>query len=145
MDRRTTMSSQRLTFFHRPVLARVPARVLALTAVLALCLAGWTAIALASPPARAAGGQGAAARVPAGLKPDLGTWNYDQPSNATMTNIAVASCPAGTPSCASMPPVSLPQIGYVVFSAGPGGAGLRRPPPRRPRRGTPPPRGAELS
>jgi hypothetical protein len=115
------MSSQRPTFLHRPV----PARVLALTAILALCLAGWTAIALASPPARAAG-QGAAVRVPAGLKQDLGTWNYDQPSSKTMTNIAVASCPAGTPSCASVPPVSLPQIGYVAFSAGPGGSVLGR-------------------
>jgi hypothetical protein len=139
------MSSQRLTFFHRSVPARVPARVLALTALLALCLAGWTAIALASPPARAAVGQGAAARVPAGLKPDLGTWNYDQPSGATMTNIAVASCPAGSPSCASVPPVLLPQIGYVVFSAGPGGSVLGRTDQGCTWRFTPVPAGLELS
>jgi hypothetical protein len=129
------MNPQRLAFFRRPV----PARVLALTAVLAMCLAGWTTIALTSPPARAA------SQAPAGLKPDLGTWNYDQPSTETMTNIAVASCPAGTPSCASVPPISLPQIGYVVFSAGPGGSVLGHTDQGCTWRFTPVPGGLELS
>jgi hypothetical protein len=39
-----------------------------------------------------------------------------------MTNIAVITCLAGEVSCASVPPIRIPQIGYVVFSAGPGGA-----------------------
>jgi hypothetical protein len=134
------MNPQRLAFFRRPV----PARVLALTAVLAMCLAGWATIALASPSARAAS-QAPASQAPAGIKQDLGTWNYDQPSSETMTNIAVASCPAGTPSCASVPPISLPQIGYVVFSAGPGGSVLGHTDQGCTWRFTPVPGGLELS
>ena len=51
----------------------------------------------------------------------LGVWNYDQPDFTTMTNIAVVSCPAGTASCAGTPELEFPQIGYIVFAAGPHG------------------------
>jgi hypothetical protein len=50
----------------------------------------------------------------------LGTWNYDQPDQATMRNIAVISCPTGGDGCASSPlplPLNIPQIGNIVFSA----------------------------
>jgi hypothetical protein len=56
----------------------------------------------------------------------LGLWNYDQPDAATMTNIAVVGCPPGTASCAGTPKIELPQIGYVVFSAGPGNTVIGR-------------------
>jgi hypothetical protein len=62
-----------------------------------------------------------------------------------MTNIAVASCPAGTPSCASVPPISIPQIGYVVFSAGPGGSVIGHTDQGCTWRFTPQPGGLELS
>jgi Berberine and berberine like len=72
-----------------------------------------------------------AAAVPAGIaaaspppgasaQPYLGTWNYDQPDQATMRNIAVLSCPPDGNGCASSPlplPLSIPQIGNIVFSA----------------------------
>jgi hypothetical protein len=50
----------------------------------------------------------------------LGTWNYDQPDQTTMRNIAVLSCPPGGNGCASSPlplPLHIPQIGSIVFSA----------------------------
>jgi hypothetical protein len=50
----------------------------------------------------------------------LGTWNYDQPDQATMRNIAVLSCPPAGDGCASglLPlPLHIPQIGNIVFSA----------------------------
>ena len=138
------MTPQRPAFIRRVF----PARLLALAAVLAVCLAGWTATAR-TPSARAASGVPAsplpAGPLPAGIERDLGTWNYDQPSSETMTNIAVAYCPAGTPSCASVPPVSLPQIGYVVFSAGSGGSVLGRTDQGCTWRFTPVPGGLELS
>jgi hypothetical protein len=49
----------------------------------------------------------------------LGTWNYDQPDQATMRNIAVLSCPTGANECAASPlplPLHIPQIGNIVFS-----------------------------
>ena len=72
-----------------------------------------------------------AAEVPAGIaaaspppkasaQPYLGTWNYDQPDQATMRNIAVLSCPPDGDGCASSPlplPLRIPQIGNIVFSA----------------------------
>jgi hypothetical protein len=50
----------------------------------------------------------------------LGTWNYDQPDQTTMRNVAVLSCPPGAEGCASglLPlPLRIPQIGNIVFSA----------------------------
>jgi hypothetical protein len=50
----------------------------------------------------------------------LGTWNYDQPDQATMRNIAVLSCPPDANGCPSSPlplPLAIPQIGNIVFSA----------------------------
>jgi hypothetical protein len=111
LDRRLTMHHhQRLTF---P--GRFSARAVAIAATVAVTLAGAAAV-LSSSPARAV------SQVPSGIERDLGTWNYDQPNSQSMTNIAVVSCPRGTASCSAVPPISLPQIGYVVFSAGPDGS-----------------------
>lgn len=51
----------------------------------------------------------------------LGMWNYDQPNRQTMTDEATITCPAGNTGCAENPPIVIPQIGYIVFSAGPDG------------------------
>jgi hypothetical protein len=56
----------------------------------------------------------------ASAQPYLGTWNYDQPDQATMRNIAVLSCPPGGAGCPSglLPlPLHIPQIGNIVFAA----------------------------
>jgi hypothetical protein len=106
-------------------------------AILVMCLAAWAAAGLA--PARAAG------QVPASAERDLGTWNYDQPDSRTTTNIAVVSCPPGTANCATVPPIALPQIGYVIFSAGPDGSVTGRTDQGCTWRFTPVPRGLELS
>ena len=54
-----------------------------------------------------------------------GMWNYDQPDAATLNNIAVLECPDGSGRCdpqSPLPlPLRLPQVGWVVFSPGPGG------------------------
>lgn len=52
-----------------------------------------------------------------------GTWNYDQPDNATLNNITVLACPDGGGQCDQQLPLPLriPQIGWVVFSPGPHG------------------------
>src|SRR5258708_439039 len=52
-----------------------------------------------------------------------GYWNYDQPHAPTLNNVAVLACPDGTSQCDSQLPLPLriPQIGWVLFSAGPGG------------------------
>lgn len=91
-------------------------RAAALAAIPAVTLAGLAVTALSPVQARAA------SQLPAGIARDLGTWNYDQPNSQRMTNIAVVSCPPGTASCAKVPPISLPQIGNVVFAAGPDGS-----------------------
>jgi hypothetical protein len=49
-------------------------------------------------------------------------WNYDLPDQQISTNIAVIACSAGNTSCAGKPPIKIPQIGYVIFSAGPDGS-----------------------
>jgi hypothetical protein len=62
----------------------------------------------------------ASASPRASVQKYLGTWNYDQPDDATMRNIAVISCPPGGNGCASsqLPlPLRIPQIGNIVFSA----------------------------
>jgi hypothetical protein len=134
------VSTQRLKFPRRAV----PERALAAAAILVMCLTAWAATALASPPARAAS-QVPDRQVPASAERDLGTWNYDQPDSKTMTNIAVISCPPGTPSCATMPPIAIPQVGYVVFSAGPDGSVIGRTDQGCTWRFTPVPGGLELS
>jgi hypothetical protein len=131
---------QRLKFYRRAV----PARALAVAAFLVMCLAGWAAIALAPSPARAASPV-PDRPVPASAGRDLGTWNYDQPDGKTMTNIAVISCPPGTPSCATVPPIAIPQVGYVVFSGGPDGSVIGRTDQGCTWRFTPVPGGLELS
>lgn len=88
------------------------ARLLAAVAAGAACLAG-LAIASDAQPAQATPAVAAHGY--------LGVWNYDQPDFTTMTNIAVVSCPAGTASCAGTPELEFPQIGYIVFAAGPHG------------------------
>jgi hypothetical protein len=130
---------QQLTFFRRVF----PTRALAMAALLAMALAGWAATALSPSPARAAS-QVPASQVPASIERGLGTWNYDQPSSKTMTNIAVISCPPGTSSCASVPPISIPQIGYVIFSAGPDGSVIGHTDQGCTWRFTPRPEGLEL-
>jgi hypothetical protein len=129
------VSTQRLMFLR----GVVPARALAVAAILVFGLGALAATALVPPPARAA------SQVPASAERNLGTWNYDQPDSKTMTNIAVISCPPGTPSCATMPPIAIPQIGYVVFSAGPAGSVIGRTDQGCTWRFTPVPGGLELS
>ena len=77
--------------------------------LVALITAGVPAgIAAASPPPTAS------------AQPCLGTWNDDQPDQATMRNIAVLSCPPDGDGCASSPlplPLHIPQIGNIVFAA----------------------------
>jgi hypothetical protein len=73
----------------------------------------------ASAATRSSSAAAASAAVPGGY---LGMWNYDQPDRRTMVDYAVISCPAGETGCASMPPIVIPQIGYVAFSTSPGGA-----------------------
>jgi hypothetical protein len=75
----------------------------------------------AAAPAQPAQARAAAMTAPATVARYLGAWNYDQPDRQDMTNIAVITCPAGETSCAGAAPIRIPQIGYVVFSAGPGG------------------------
>jgi len=52
-----------------------------------------------------------------------GYWNYDQPNAATLNNVAVLDCPNGASQCDSpLPlPLRIPQVGWVLFSAGPNG------------------------
>ncbi|KAB8197095.1 hypothetical protein FH608_000515 [Nonomuraea phyllanthi] len=52
-----------------------------------------------------------------------GMWNYDQPDAATLNNIDVLACPDGGGQCdPQLPlPLQVPQVGWVVFSPGPGG------------------------
>ncbi|MFE2431615.1 hypothetical protein ACFXJ5_33390 [Streptomyces sp. NPDC059373] len=52
-----------------------------------------------------------------------GYWNYDQPNVTTLNNVAVLACPDGTSQCDSpLPlPLRIPQVGWVLFSAGPNG------------------------
>jgi hypothetical protein len=87
-----------------------------LAAIVVSVLASWAAASSAQP-ARA----DAAPVTGAAIAHDLGMWNYDQPDRQNMTNIAVITCPAGEASCGGTPPIVIPQIGYVVFSAGLGG------------------------
>lgn len=68
---------------------------------------------------------------PAAASADTGTsaahyygyWNYDQPDNLTLNNVAVLACPDGGGQCdAQLPlPLRIPQVGWVLFSPGPGG------------------------
>lgn len=134
------MDSQRLKFPTAPS----PARALAVAAILVMCLAVWAATALAPSPARAAS-QVPDRQVPGSVERDLGTWNYDQPDSKTMTNFVVISCPPGTPSCATAPPITLPQIGYVVFSGAPDESVIGRTDQGCTWRFTPVPSGLELS
>jgi hypothetical protein len=97
------------------------ARLLATAAVGVACLAGLAPLAPLAPLAVASDAQPAQATPAVAAHGYLGVWNYDQPDFATMTNIAVVSCPAVTASCAGTPELELPQIGYVVFAAGPHG------------------------
>lgn len=90
-------------------------RIMVLATILLTCLAG-----LAVGAARSSPAQAASVDAPATAR-YLGVWNYDQPNSKTMTNIAVISCPAGSTNCAGTPPISIPQIGTVTFSAGPAG------------------------
>src|SRR6059058_69547 len=52
-----------------------------------------------------------------------GIWNYDQPNDATLNNVAVLACPDGGGQCdRDLPlPLRVPQIGWVEFSPGPHG------------------------
>jgi len=54
----------------------------------------------------------------------LGRWNYDQPDTATGNNVAVLACPDGGAACSHNPhlplPLSIPQVGWIEFSPGPG-------------------------
>jgi hypothetical protein len=88
------------------------ARLLAAVAIGSGCVAG-LAVASAAQPAQATPAVAAHGY--------LGVWNYDQPDVTTMTNIAVVSCPADTAGCAGTPELEFPQIGYIVFAAGPDG------------------------
>jgi hypothetical protein len=53
----------------------------------------------------------------------LGYWNYDQPNMTTLNNVTVLVCPGGGGQCDSQLPLPLkvPQVGWVLFSAGPNG------------------------
>jgi hypothetical protein len=53
----------------------------------------------------------------------LGYWNYDQPSLTTLNNVDVLACPGGGGQCdRQLPlPLKVPQVGWVLFSAGPNG------------------------
>lgn len=60
-------------------------------------------------------------RVPS-VQKYLGYWNYDQP-NPTLNNVAVLACPGGGGQCdPQLPlPLKVPQVVWVLFSAGPKG------------------------
>jgi hypothetical protein len=53
----------------------------------------------------------------------LGYWNYDQPNLTTLNNVDVLACPGGGGQCdPQLPlPLKVPQVGWVLFSAGPNG------------------------
>jgi hypothetical protein len=57
------------------------------------------------------------------LQKYLGYWNYDQPNMATLNNVTVLVCPGGGDQCDHQLPLPLkvPQVGWVLFSAGPDG------------------------
>jgi hypothetical protein len=92
----------------------------------------WTALLFGLVALVGAGVAGIAeASTPPGANPQkyLGTWNYDQPDQATMRNIAVISCPTSGDGCASSPlplPLDIPQIGNIVFAAAANGTVVGR-------------------
>jgi hypothetical protein len=53
----------------------------------------------------------------------LGYWNYDQPNLTTLNNVDVLACPGGGGRCdPQLPlPLKIPQVGWVLFTAGPNG------------------------
>jgi hypothetical protein len=93
----------------------LPSRRSPLVVALSLSVAAWVAIGIAGPDQAQA-----KSRQPSQHQ-YLGTWNYDQPDRASMTNIAVISCPAASTSCRPSPPLLVPQIGDIVFSRTAGG------------------------
>lgn len=66
---------------------------------------------------------GASAEPALSAQKYLGYWNYDQPNPATLNNVAVLACPDGGGQCdPQLPlPLKIPQVGWVLFSAGPNG------------------------
>src|SRR5262245_31930284 len=106
-----------------PALAGMPRigrRTVALVLALTLALLGVLAAAPSVPAVATPPGPPDVARY-------LGRWNYDQPDRATMRNIAIRQCPAAQPACPSLVPsappgsdLQIPQIGYIVFTRGPG-------------------------
>jgi hypothetical protein len=93
----------------------LPSRLSPLVVALSLSVAAWVAIGIAGPDQAQARSRGPSQHQ------YLGTWNYDQPDRASMTNIAVISCPAASTSCPPSPPLLVPQIGNIVFSRTAGG------------------------
>jgi hypothetical protein len=88
----------------------LPSRLPPLAVALSLSVAALVAIGIAGPD------QAQAKSTEPSQHQYLGTWNYDQPDRASMTNIAVISCPAASTSCRPGPPLLVPQIGNIVFS-----------------------------
>jgi hypothetical protein len=66
---------------------------------------------------------GASAAPALSVQKYLGYWNYDQPNPTTLNNVDVLACPGGGGQCdPQLPlPLKVPQVGWVLFSAGPDG------------------------
>lgn len=66
---------------------------------------------------------GASAEPAPSAQKYLGYWNYDQPNLTTLNNVDVLACPDGGSQCdPQLPlPLKVPQVGWVLFSAGPNG------------------------
>jgi hypothetical protein len=66
---------------------------------------------------------GASAGPTPSVQKYLGYWNYDQPNLTTLNNVDVLACPGGGGQCDHQLPLPLkvPQVGWVLFSAGPDG------------------------
>jgi hypothetical protein len=88
-------------------------------AALAACLGALALTLLGAP----FGLTGASAAPAQNVQKYLGYWNYDQPNMTTLNNVTVLECPGGGGQCDSQLPLPLkvPQVGWVLFSAGPNG------------------------
>jgi hypothetical protein len=94
---------------------------LALTRITALlaCLVGLFSIGAGT----LFGFTGASAEPTPDVQKYLGYWNYDQPNLTTLNNVVLLACPGGGGQCdPQLPlPLKIPQVGWVLFSAGPNG------------------------